>query len=65
MLCTAFNFLKGSNAWASIECGNAVWYLGPIQATPPGSRNEEEGGEQDCTRQVGKGDGLQRRQGEG
>ena len=42
---------------------NAVWYLGPIQykATPPGSRHEEEGSEQDCTRQVGKGNGLQRR----
>ena len=37
MLCTAFNFLKGSKAWATIECGYAVWYLGPIQnkATSP------------------------------
>jgi len=25
-----------------------------------GSRHEEEGSEQDCTRQVGKGNGLQR-----
>ena len=45
-------------------CGN-VWYLGPTQnkATPPGSRHEEEGSEQDCTRQVGKGGGLSRPEG--
>ena len=38
-----------------------TWGPSRTKRLPPGSRHEEEGSEQDCTRQVGKGNGLQRR----